>query len=89
MPGLATRAQFRRHAIGFDAVFCEEPFPLPGGTLCILRVVQADELFRPRCSKSFAAAKPCRVSRLETGLTTHSREHLCLENGDDRYTVTR
>jgi len=43
MPGLATRAQFRRHAIGFDAVFCEEPFPLPGGTLCVLCVMQADE----------------------------------------------
>lgn len=81
MPGLATRAQFRRHAIklrfwkrgddrvadlecvriprsalfaakitdgfglaeGSEAVFCEEPFPLPGGTLCVLCVMQADE----------------------------------------------
>ena len=32
-------------AEGFNLVFCEEPFPLFGGTLCVLCVMQADEPF--------------------------------------------
>ena len=32
-------------AEGFNVVFCEEPAPLLGGTLCVLCVMQADEPF--------------------------------------------
>ena len=30
-------------ADGFHVVFCEEPIPEPGGTICVLSVMRADE----------------------------------------------
>lgn len=32
---------------GFRVVFCEGPNPEPGGTICVLAVLRADELFTP------------------------------------------
>lgn len=53
-------------ADGFHVVFCDESIPEPGGTICVLSVMQADELFSGATLETLCAREVVARERLRT-----------------------